>query len=315
MPAIGPDLILSYHDIVSDDWIAKSNQRVYALIHDPVSKKAVDFEATSPFPLVTFDGDQERFSTFLTQDGFRTRYYSKNISCTGVDLPDVGYGSWYEIEYWAASVTGTVAPNRATDIFLGVEKLTWISDRRAESRLDLVQEENIAALSAVKAWERLKTAADDIPGSMGEHLVNLANSFGADLMLFFINSVSATFENTIAAIKNSTNKIPAAPASVRWECFLSLSYDTETLRVGYTAWLEKDGQLQTDALQASITLRDSTQQLITNLTVTPISPQGQFVSQSLGVNLNPDETYFAVCEIKDSAGVNHTSGSSPVTWD
>lgn len=120
-------------------------------------------------------------------------------------------------------------------------------------------------------------------------------------------------------ISLQTAKIPDEPAESRYEALTAFVFDSTNLRIGFSCWLEKDGQIQSDAVSCTLTLVDSTGNEIFNSSVPaasgPDAISGFFVGQVLSIALVPDEAYTARCEIIDADGGAHASGSAPVTWD
>lgn len=312
----GEILLLEYADVESDSFI-KGDGRIYAMIFDPITNEAIDFSSSTPYELDYFDGDQSRFARVIPQTPNRNRHYSEVLQCTAITLPDVGYGNYYTIEYWSEYISGSI--DRSVDYFLGTDRLTWLSNRRAESRLDLSQAENIASLAAVEVWDYLRSLATTT-GSMGEYLANLQDDFASYFMSHVLYSESSpeftgTFEELILDLRERIERLPDEPASVRYEALCSVAYDTEIERITFEAWLEKDGVLQIDTLRAEVTLYNSAGTGIAAANSTTPNAMGQFTIAVDGVPLSPDEVYFLVSKVRDSDSVDHSSGSSPVTWD
>lgn len=120
-------------------------------------------------------------------------------------------------------------------------------------------------------------------------------------------------------IQSRTDLIPDEPAESRYEALVAFVFDSTILRIGFSCWLEKDGEIQSDATACTLTLVDSTGVEIFSTSVSaatgsnPIA--GFFVGQVLATALVPDEAYTASCQITDADGNIHSSGSAPVTWD
>ncbi len=288
------------------------NGRIYAMIFDPETSTAIDFSTAAPYGLETFDGDQERFSRIVPENTPRTRHYLEQIDTDDITLPNVGYGKHYTIEFWSEAVSGVI--DRAADSLLQIENLTWIEDRKAESRLDISQETSIASKAAVAVWDYLQSLATT-PDSMGELLVGIPSQMAQEVMSYVIQSLSATFEETIEFIHGKISLLPDEPASARYEAFASFGYDSETSRFKVIAWLEKDGELQTDVQELDVLVLNELGNSVANFTNNTPESDGYFKSYVDAVTLNPDEVHFGRVKIMDADDNWHTSGSSPVTWD
>lgn len=120
-------------------------------------------------------------------------------------------------------------------------------------------------------------------------------------------------------IVNRTNLIPSEPAGSRYEAFVSFSYDSSNLRIGYMCWLEKDGELVTDAISCTLTMVDSSGvEVFTDAVPAAVGADaidGFFVGEQLTQELFADDNYSVTVEIIDGDSVAHKSASSPVTWD
>lgn len=312
----GEILLLEYHDIVGDSFL-KGDGRIYAMIFEPITNKALQFSGSIPYTLQAFDGDQGAFARVLPATPNRNKHYGEVISCTAFTLPDVGYGHYYTIEYWSEAASG--AMNREDDYFLGTDRLTWLEDRRAESRLDLSQEIDLAERCGIYVWDYLKSLATT-PNSMGELIGGFPSTFAGLLLQKLIQSgsspaLTATFQDILLDIWEDVARLPDNPAQARFESFCSTVYDTELARISFMCWLEKDGALQLNATKAEVKMRSVNGDVLAHLSSTTIGADGQFTFHADGIPLSPDEVYFARAILRDADGIDHSSGSSPVSWD
>lgn len=120
-------------------------------------------------------------------------------------------------------------------------------------------------------------------------------------------------------ILTAIRTLPDEPAGAKFECLTSISYDSTNGRLAYMCWLEKDGEMQTDAFDCVLTVVDSSGNIIiieaVNVATGDNPIAGFFSGSVLGVNLVADDTYAGSCVIRDVNLAEHTSGLSPVTWD
>lgn len=131
---------------------------------------------------------------------------------------------------------------------------------------------------------------------------------------YTIPELSANFQTVLGELRTAAALIPEDPS--QYVAFCGTSYDSTTKEVGFCAWLEKNGQVQTDAQTASIVLVDSTgNELASGLLLSGPDVNGLFFGNLIPVDINPDRAYGLVCTIMDADNVNRVSASSPVSWD
>jgi hypothetical protein len=312
----GEILLLEYSDIVGDSFL-KGDGRIYAMVFDPITNKALKFSGAVPYTLQAFNGDQSAFARILPPTPNRSKHYGEIISCTAITLPDVGLGNYYTIEYWSEAASGVM--DREDDYYLGTDRLTWLENRKAESRLDLSQEIDLAERCSVHVWDYLKSLAIT-PNSMGELIGGFPSIFAGLLLQQLIKSsaspaLTATFQDMLLDIWENVARLPTNPAEARFEAFCSTVYDTELARISFMCWLEKDGALQLTTTRAEVKMRDVAGNVIAHLSSIAMGADGQFTFHADGIPLSPDEVYFVRATLKDADGIEHNSGSSPVSWD
>ena len=130
---------------------------------------------------------------------------------------------------------------------------------------------------------------------------------------------NSNIDPVLFEIQSKTQNIPDEPAESRYEAMVAFVFDSTINRIGFSCWLEKDGQLQDDSTTCILTLVDSTgiEIFSTNVPAAtgPNAIAGFFAGQVLAIALVPDEAYTARCDITDADGNVHSTGSAPVTWD
>lgn len=284
-------LLLEYHekiaDIIDSDLLANrvaNGTRVYVNLHNPFNGQAINFTASEiSFFQEYSDVLHENFCGVLDESSERSKYHFLSIPVDSIVLPDTEYGQHYTIEYWIEAASGV--QDRDTDDMLFAEHLYWRDNRQCGAFLDLSQEESIG----LQAWKQLRTA-----------LVALDDDTAGDILL---------------NIESKTSNLTAEPSSARYEVFCSVSYDVSIERIGFCAWLEKDGALQENAKSASVVIYDSSGAIIASAASASIDASGHFPMESLGIPLSPDEVYFIHSTIVDINDDSHESGGSTVAWD
>lgn len=123
--------------------------------------------------------------------------------------------------------------------------------------------------------------------------------------LMFDSRISVVQEQAIADKVNTS----------KYEVMASCVFDSVISRLGVTAWLEKNGELQTTAKSASIHMVDSEGNDVATPVSNTVKALGQFNLQTLSLSLLPDENYFASVTIVDENDEEHTSGIGVVAWD
>lgn len=287
--------------------------RVYVNVFNR-DNEAIDMNA-SPKIFDEFDASESRFRFFLTTHAERTRYHFNSIHCSQLDIENNPYGEHYTAEYWCECISGS--PDRDRDKLVKIERVTWANDRVAESRLDISQEQNIALLTGLQVFTQEKAGTDAVPDSWGEYLSD-SNNFCCDTLVdMFSGFTGANVGACLQSICNKVGNWPDVMAGTQWICHTAIGYDTVQQMVHITAWLEKDGELQTTPLSMQYVLIDSDGDEIINISgdENDLQELGVFFKQVGGVELTPDEVYFAVITINDEDDEPHVSAASPVAWD
>jgi hypothetical protein len=132
-------LILQYEKTIKDaGWTHNPGCDLYALIVNPNTGDAVDFSTGTPYSFDSFDGDNDRFGVTLEEDVIRTRVYNVSLSAgVEIEMPSTEQGEQYEIEFWCQSASGF--NDRASDIFLGVERFPWDNDSGTRESQNIIQ--------------------------------------------------------------------------------------------------------------------------------------------------------------------------------
>ena len=238
------------------------------------------------------------------------------ISCFDLEAPAVASGSMYAVLFRDTD-------NKALDFAAGTPDLQTFDGDHVRFGKVLAQHSTRTrlhySLLADGSFTLPESAADEAYQIEYWHREGGARSRASDrlVMIEFFNWLGGKkIESRLGAAQEARIAlIPDEPAGARYEALGSLSYDQETNRIGIMAWLEKDGELQTTALSATVRMVDSTETEIFSKTITPIGADGQFADEYVGDPLSPDETYFLTVSITDAASAIHISASSPVTWD
>lgn len=275
----------------------------YVVIHSEDFKAVKNTPA--PYTLQSFSKSlQNQFAFDLTQDPERTRHYYKQIACSDLDIPNNPYGEWYEYEVWGRSASGTY--NRDTDKLLKVEKFSWVG-RRAESRLDISQEQSIAVLAGIAFPLTDKDSTDNISGTWGAFFAEQT-----DLVVFFDQIAPM-----ISAIQAKTMLIGDSVAETQWSAIVNAAYDSQNSRMQIVAWAEKDGQLYLSTTTCLLTVRNSSGDVVISrsYTPTPNPGTGQFSFSIEDLTLSPDEAYYAVITITKADTNTITSAAAFITWD
>jgi len=275
----------------------------YAVIHSE-NFKAIK-NTPSPYTLQAFTKSlQDQFAFDLTQDPQRTRHWYKQIPCADLDIPINPYGEWYEYEIWGRANSGV--ENRDTDQLLKVEKFTWVG-RRAESRLDISQEQSIAVLAGLAFPLTDKPSTDHTSGTWGEFFAQ-----STECVDFFDQIMPL-----ISAINLKTALIGGSVAETQWSAIINSAYDSENRRMQIVAWAEKDGQLYLSTVSCLVTVYNSDLEVVLsrNYEPSPNPGTGQFSFSVEDITLSPDEAYYAVATITKSDAGTITSASAFITWD
>ena len=238
------------------------------------------------------------------------------ISCFDLETPAVASGTMYAVLFRDSD-------NKALDFAAGTPDLQTFDGDHTRFGKVLAQHSTRTrlhyALLADGSFTLPNSAADECYQVEYWHREGGARSRPSDrlVMIEFFNWLDGKkIESRLGSAQEARIAlIPNEPATARYEALGSLSYDQETNRIGIMAWLEKDGELQTTALSATVRMVDSTEAEIFSKTITPIGADGQFADEYVGDPLSPDETYFLTVTITDAASAVHKSASSPVTWD
>ncbi len=286
-----PNLLFEYHEKIADivDSALLANRsaagtRVYINLHNPYNSQAINFTASEIYYFQEYDQAlHSDFCGILDESADRSKYHFLAIPVASIILPDTEYGQHYTVEYWIEAASGI--QDRDIDDILLTERLYWRDNRRAGAFLDLSQEESIG----LQVWKQIET-----------DLLALAADTAGRILL---------------SIRDQTDLLPAQPASARFESFCSLSYDTAIQRIGFAAWLEKDGVLQVNAKSANVIIYDSSGTAIASASSATIDASGHFPMEALSIALSPDEAYFLDVTIVDISDVSHKTGGSAVGWD
>lgn len=275
----------------------------YAVIHSE------DFKAVknnpAPYTLQAFDKSiQNQFAFDLTQDPQRTRHFYKQILCSDLDIANNPYGEWYEYEVWGRAASGI--SDRTNDKLVKVERFTWLG-RRAESRLDISQEQSMAVLAGIAFPLTDKESTDDVSGTWGAFLAQ-AN----DCEDFFDQMLPI-----VSAIQAKTDLIGDSVAETQWTAIINSSYDSENHRCTLLTWVEKDGRLYTAVASCLVTIYNSDLEVVLSRTFTPdpVPSSGQMTFSVEDIVLSPDEAYFAVVTVTKSDTTTVTSAGAFITWD
>lgn len=275
----------------------------YVVIHSEDFKALKNTPA--PYTLQSFTKSlQSQFAFDLTQDPQRTRHYYKQIACSDLDIPNNPYGEWYEYEVWGRSASGTY--NRDNDKLLKVEKFSWVG-RRAESRLDISQEQSIAVLAGIAFPLTDKDSTDNVSGTWGAFLAQQTD------FTFYFDQIAPV----ISAIQAKTALIGESVAETQWSAIINAAYDSQNSRMQIVAWAEKDGQLYLSTTTCLVTVYNSDLDVVISRSHTPAPNPGtgQFTFSIEDLLLSPDEAYYAVVTITKSDTTTITSAAAFITWD